>query len=390
MKIACTVTPALGHWHPTAAVLLAAKAAGHEVRVFTARSFVPTISNDGFVGSPCGVDWTAATSKATLPSLARAENVSEHLEIFYTQLAPVMFRDALRHFSAWTPDLIVHDSLEFAGVLLGEVFDCPSLAVGVTPRLTPGIMAYYGGELQQRLRTGLRLSQGKRSGRTLYLDYSPPSLKPRALHPPHDEITCRASAWRGEHRSGLQARIASSAGIFDGARPLIHLTFGTIYNSIYRQHLIRFVDALVRLPIDLIVSGLPERTLEPRENLIAHTYIPHDFLDMCDLVVCHSGYGTVLASLLAGVPTLLLPFTPDQALTAQVCRLRGVSESVTNAHRDLLQYCNPQSLRASQVCAQVERMLAHPANLNAVYEVKREIASLPPVEAALQALVQLA
>lgn len=115
MNIACLVTPALGHWHPVAALLLAAQSDGHEVRVLSADSFLPTIRSAGFIAAPCGKNWTGTQAQTTLPELLQANTIREHFEIFYRLLAPEMYLDAFEYLAQWSPDAIVHDALSLLG-----------------------------------------------------------------------------------------------------------------------------------------------------------------------------------------------------------------------------------------------------------------------------------
>jgi UDP:flavonoid glycosyltransferase YjiC (YdhE family) len=56
MRVLVTVQPGVGHLHPVAPLARALMAAGHEVRVGCAASFIPTVEAAGLRGVPAGRD----------------------------------------------------------------------------------------------------------------------------------------------------------------------------------------------------------------------------------------------------------------------------------------------------------------------------------------------
>jgi UDP:flavonoid glycosyltransferase YjiC (YdhE family) len=82
----------------------------------------------------------------------------------------------------------------------------------------------------------------------------------------------------------------------------------------------KLLVALAALDCRVIVycAGLGARDAAPFQNsrvrISAHPYNIHRAAAECDLAICHGGQGTIVASLLAGKPLLLLPLHLEQHL----------------------------------------------------------------------------
>ena len=82
----------------------------------------------------------------------------------------------------------------------------------------------------------------------------------------------------------------------------------------------KLLAALAALDCRVIVycAGLGARDAVPFQNsrvrISAHPYNIHRAAAECDLAICHGGQGTIVASLLAGKPLLLLPLHLEQHL----------------------------------------------------------------------------
>lgn len=89
----------------------------------------------------------------------------------------------------------------------------------------------------------------------------------------------------------------------------------------------RVLDALGTLPVRGIVTAGPAletSALDPPSNVAIVERAPHEeVLRHAALVVTHGGHGTVMKTLAAGVPMVLLPHGRDQADTATRVTMRG-------------------------------------------------------------------
>ena len=129
--------------------------------------------------------------------------------------------------------------------------------------------------------------------------------------------------------------------------PWVHVTEGTTH-----IHKPLVLDAALRglgsLPVQVVATTGGARTVaelglaEPPQNVRLTQWVSHsDLLPRTDVVVTTGGAGTVMASLAAGVPLVLVPTEWDKPETAQRVVEAGVG--VRLAPRD----CTPERLRES-------------------------------------------
>lgn len=108
------------------------------------------------------------------------------------------------------------------------------------------------------------------------------------------------------------------------------------------------------------LAEIDQRLVESREFVSLTRLIPS-----CKVVISHAGAGTVLASLAAGVPVILLPRgSPSQTRMADACERAGVGRR-----------CDPGDLDAA-----LEEVMHDTRIAAAVSAAAREIAELPQAE----------
>jgi UDP:flavonoid glycosyltransferase YjiC (YdhE family) len=98
----------------------ALRAVGHEVRWATAAELCPTIEQAGIAAVAAGLssaEWREPRNRrigdlAHLPPDDRTDQLVAWM--FGETLAPAMLRDLLAGVRAWRPEVIVHDTMEFA------------------------------------------------------------------------------------------------------------------------------------------------------------------------------------------------------------------------------------------------------------------------------------
>ena len=99
------------------------------------------------------------------------------------------------------------------------------------------------------------------------------------------------------------------------------------------------------------------------EGMIAVDYVSYQSLmPRASVVVHHAGVGTTSHGLLAGVPTLIVPFAFDQSDNADHARRLGVSRTV---------YRN--KYRAEKVAAELHELLRDPAYAQRAREVSWQL-----------------
>lgn len=118
-----------------------------------------------------------------------------------------------------------------------------------------------------------------------------------------------------------------------GARPSILLSLSTTYMQ-QEDLLRRLVEALGRVDADAVVTVGPGMRASPLPTPPANVHLtefaPHGaVLDHVQLAISHGGHGTVVRSLAAGVPVLVVPVSRDQPDNAARVVHHGVGAKVS-------------------------------------------------------------
>lgn len=310
MRILFAAIPQQGHLRPMLPLADALAAVGHEVTIVT---------GDGVDGVADRL-WPAGVSAAEFEKLAEQhhppgmrprDGFEFALGTLFTRLlAPRMLPGLLSAIDELSPDLLIHETGEYATPLAG------------TLRSVPWLQHSYGIERPAALRrraaeavaplwadhgAGVPSSAGQ-VGRG-YLDICPPSLQ---LREP-DEMGHRLLLQPVDVSGGSPERQAAD-------RPLVLVTFGTVFNRDISS-LTRLLTAIAELPVDVVVTTGPGSPAESfgqhMANVTVVDYVPlAAILPACSAVVTHGGSGTMLASLAYGVPLVMVPQGADQFLNA--------------------------------------------------------------------------
>ena len=135
------------------------------------------------------------------------------------------------------------------------------------------------------------------------------------------------------------------------ARPRILVSFSTT-NQAQAPILQRIVTVLGHLDVDAVVTTGPAMDgapLDARPNVTLVPSAPHDaVMSEVSLVITHGGHGTVMRSLVHGVPLLILPMGRDQADNAIRVVARGAGLSLG------------ENATGDEISAAVSRLLADP------------------------------
>jgi UDP:flavonoid glycosyltransferase YjiC (YdhE family) len=299
--------------------------------------------------------------------------------LFGEVLAPAMLLDLDRLVAEWRPDLILHETTEFAGPVSAAASGIPSACMTLGLRLPDAILDAAALAVAPLWRErGLEPEPSAGIYSHLCLDITPPSfqpyesergravlqqLRPIALPPVPGE---KLAGWIEAERH----------------RPLVYMTLGTNTNSdlgIFRAA----INGMFGVDLDLLVSigfeNDPEE-LEPLpENAHVEAYVPHSLLlPRCAAVICHAGAGTTFNALAEGLPLLVLPQGADQYLIAGLVAAAGAGLKLDPAE------VNPASVREA-----VLALLGDGGFRGAAGSLKAEIAGMPGPEAAVSLIEEL-
>jgi UDP:flavonoid glycosyltransferase YjiC (YdhE family) len=382
MRVLISAIAAYGHLQPLLPLATALAEARHDVAIAIGPELRPRAEAAGFATFDAGIGLGTAFERLAglFPDqeynrLAPAEIVDWYLPPLFGQvLAPAMLADLEPIVRTWEPDMVVHDTWEFAAPIVaakaGIVSVSHTLGLRHAEQSLRLVAAAVAPLWRQR---GLDPDPTAGLARHLCLDITPPSLQPYAsecardsLHPlrpiaqpPLDGE--RLPAWM-EHRREV---------------PLVYMTLGTNTNSdssVFRS----VIDGLRDLDVEVLITLGPGK--DPSSigalpaNAYVETYVPQSLLlPHCSVAICHGGAGTTLNSLAQGVPLLLMPQGADQYVVSELIQAAGAGFVLA-----------PAEVSPSKVRAHVVRLLEEPSQRACARWLQAEILAMPGPEEAVR------
>jgi hypothetical protein len=110
----------------------------------------------------------------------------------------------------------------------------------------------------------------------------------------------RPVAFAGATEEGVRTDLTDRTG-----RPLVYLTFGTVFNDseAFRAALAGIREVGMGLVVTVGPNGDPRAFGPEPARVVVERYIPQtQLLPVCDVVASHAGSGTVLGALVLGIP----------------------------------------------------------------------------------------
>lgn len=357
----------------------ALRAAGHDIRWAVAAEAWPALEAAGFTATPAGLPQAERLAEyyrryPEARSLRPADR-PDHMfhRMFGAVATPPMLVDVLHLVQEWQPQLVVHDAADFAGAIAAAATGVPHVTHGFG-LLTPEVRVRRAGDEVAHLwrEQGLEARPYGGAYDHMYLDIYPPSMRPAGAdtHVPRTQSLRPATA-------------AAVAEDHPQSRPLVYVTFGTVFNDVGSP----FADAVAgvaRLPVDVLVTigrnGDPAALGDVPENVRVEHYVPQaEVLPRCAAVVSHGGSGTLLAGLAHGLPQLALPQGADQFLNAAQTAAVGAGVALL-----------PGESGAAEVSDALGRLLGESSYRLAAQAVARDIAAMPGPDEVAVVLGELA
>lgn len=284
---------------------------------------------------------------------------------------------------AFAPDVVVHESAEFAGALAAERAGVPHLRLRITlsglEHATLQTLADAVGP--HRARLGLAPDpEGRRLREEPVLMYFPESLDAQRhgehgidpavslrFRPPATQAAPLPDRWNARPGPLVYATLATVAGSIERARGM----YGTLIAALAA------VDARVLLTTGHALD--PASLGELPAHVHAERFVPQaDVLPEAAVVVCHGGTGTVAGALAAGVPLVVTPLFADQPENATLVAARGAGLSLEPSQ------CTAQALREA-----IGRVLDEPSFGEVARRVGADFEALPSASEAPAALETL-
>ncbi len=166
----------------------------------------------------------------------------------------------------------------------------------------------------------------------------------------------------GQHQTAMPPELERFLAA--GPAPIV-FTLGSSAVWVARDFFAQSIEAAQRLGqrAVLLVGDERNRPTSLPDGVIAADYAPYQsLLPRASVVIHHGGVGTTSQALLAGVPTLIVPFAFDQSDNAEHARRLGTSRTV---------YRN--SYRAPRVESELRELLGRPEYRRNAREVSNKL-----------------
>jgi hypothetical protein len=313
---------------------------------------------------------------ATLP---RAEaSVTAEREIFGRLCTAAMLPSVDEACRDWRPDLVVHETCEYASVIAAERYGIAHAQVAISAAvaeagaqgLAAAALRPYGATIPDRLRA------------SPYLTRFPTSMDPSPF-----PNTMR-------YRDGTKGESARLPDWWAGSElPLVYVTFGSVTGgmplatSTYQVALraVASLDARVLLTVGRAFD--PWRLGPVTENVHVEPWVPQErVLPGAAVVVCHGGSGTTFGALAAGVPIVFAPLFADQPANAR--RVTAVGAGLI-VGPNAVSTGAPAELGVSDVAplrAAIESVLANNSFALAAGRIGDEMRGFPDIDRVLAQL----
>ncbi|MFI7675694.1 glycosyltransferase [Actinophytocola sp. NPDC049390] len=350
MKIVFASLPAYGHLYPMLPLALACAEFGHDVVVATGDPFLDALP----VRTERGV------AEGTVLHDVEQETRRNHPDAHGPEFVAWMFGettirlvvpDLRKVFERERPDLVVHEVLDIGAAVVAAEFGVRAVAFGLGQWLPPTTRFYEIAGADPTLSGG-------------YLDPMPTALQdPGAV--PSSRRSIRPVPWAPSMPSWEPPRERT-----------VYVTLGTVaYGAV--EVLRRAVLETAAHDVDVLVAvgpeGDPSLLGELPPNVRLERFVPQAAVFAhVDLVVHHGGAGTVLGTLAAGLPQLILPQGADQPFNAAMIKRAGAGLALANDEQ------TPGAIGAA-----VTRLLADGPERATARALARDIAAMPsPAEVA--------
>ena len=209
--------------------------------------------------------------------------------------------------------------------------------------------------------TGNPMFDGQHSPTLVLALFSKVFAQPQPDWPKQTEIT-GFCFYDGNRDAQISPELTN---FLDSGEPPIIFTLGSSAVWVARDFFQESIEAAKRLGRRAVLLIGDERNLPSAlpEGMIAVDYAPYQtILPRACVVVHHGGVGTTSQGLLAGIPTLIVPFAFDQSDNSEHARKLGTSRTL---------YRN--NYRAPRVANELSELLTNPSYARRASEVSQQL-----------------
>lgn len=367
MRVLATVHPGESVFAQLAPLLVALRDVGHDVVVATSAAFEPTVTSRGLVHVAAGPDWLESDVVGAFPEVLEHIHdphgalIDFMIDVFVERTTEQFRDDCVGHIDRLEPHLVINSFSELAGPLAAEEAGVPHVmflagADNWFERFRPAIERRHG-DVGWLVRDGIVVAEVPGWSAQPLTDLDVTWVRPA-------EVVSPSAAWSGR------------------ARPMLHVTLGTVFNTLARPLFKVLAAGAAPIAASVVVTvgpGLdPHRLRGLPANVEVHDFIPlAALLAGCDGVIGHAGWGTVTACAAAAVPMAALVLGADHRANAAIVERAGFGVAVRPEE------CTPD------VARDLARRLVEDDRLrHAAREQRAAIAALPTADAAAAALTE--
>jgi UDP:flavonoid glycosyltransferase YjiC (YdhE family) len=390
VRVLFTLLPARGSLQPLLPIAEVMRERGHDVALCSSPRLRREVEARGLTFLPAGLDWHVsdpdyidvlcqAAGGLAFPSLAGEERFAWVIaNLFIGAAARRMLPELIGVARQWAADLIVRESLEFAGCVAAEALGLPHASVAAAADSALDRRRELAGPLTPlRQQAALPADPGgDMAFRYLHLCFTPPSFDgPAARFPP--------TAHFFAHRSTPAPHDDLPQWLDHLAeRPTVLVSMGTVFHRTPGLHE-TILAALRDEPVNLLIAvGFDQDPARlgplPPHVRVQPTLPQVELLPRCALLVSHGGFNSVKEALAEGVPLIIVPIAGDQPYCARRCEALGVGRVIWPAERN-----------AAMMRAAVRTVLGDLSYRESSQHMRNEVRALPPVAAAVTALERL-
>jgi UDP:flavonoid glycosyltransferase YjiC (YdhE family) len=311
------------HFLPLVPFIEASLRRGHEVGVAAPQDLAERVAKTGAEFFPVGHPGDAGL--APLWKRMREASKEEGMqlaigELFAGVLAKTALPGVLETIERWRPTAIIRESMEFASLIAAEKCGISHMHVAITARSGERLVVPMAVASLDAHRSALGIATDP-TGECVYRE---PAL---SLIPPSLETPDATVGPVARFRS-TRAPAAPLPDWWSGHRgPLVYVTLGTVTGAMeVRRGAFRDpLEAVRDLPARVLLTigaDLPLEALgDVPANVHVERFVPQDdVLPHAAAVLCHGGSGTVIGTLAAGVPMVVMPMLPINRTTPSASR----------------------------------------------------------------------
>jgi UDP:flavonoid glycosyltransferase YjiC (YdhE family) len=375
--------PLLGHIIPQIPLARALRDQGHAVAFLTAASVGGLLASEGFEHVVAGPE----LFEEVVPEVERGVGFSlvekgitpeTEAEMFAGARLDLGFEAADAAARAWKPDLVVAESYDFLGPMVGAALNLPVATISLGPAIPAENAEFMRVRAEDRHRRhGLDAPTAH-----WFLDTCPPGLQFRDFEAPATLIRLRPEAYTG---GTVPVEALGSPAAADSAgrsRPRMLLSFGTVF--VVPEIMTPIARELLKQDVDIRLALGPTKTREDfdldsdRVEFAGFTPLERLLHDV-DAVITVGGAGTVLGALAHGLPLVMTPLNADQPLHAGRAAAAGAGITFGIGEAE------PRA-----VADAVTTVLTEPSYRCAAQDLAAQIAAMPsPADVAAQLTAEL-